>query len=291
MTVLKNYQQFAGRHWEIGPIHNILAYQGVPAPHTGKPISEALLLGISGGIAFGYFTFEYQGYDPHVALLTRNTFDSVGTVFDRLALPREIFQTSKPETGLKNLINVLESGHPALVWADAFLLPYNLLPYDERNWMIRPVVVYGIKGDAVYIADRSCQPLIVSLDDLTRARARVKDDKFRVMALDAPDMEKLPAAVQKGIWQCISLYTDAPPKGKREKFGFAGLEYWAEMLTNIRNKHSWERYFPGGGRGCMLRWPEMWRSRGPMTGLAAGAQPMVRSGACMLTFWMRPLFC
>src|SRR5512145_2463079 len=138
MTVLKNYQQFAGRHWETGPIHNILAYQGVPTPHTGKPISEALLLGISGGIAFGYFTFEYRGYDPHVALLTRNTFDPLGTVFDRLALPHEIFQTSKPETGLKNLINVLENGHPALVWADVFLLPYNLLPYDERNWMIRP---------------------------------------------------------------------------------------------------------------------------------------------------------
>ena len=64
---------FTGRHWETGSIHNALAMQGIKAPHTGKPYSEAFLLGVSGGIAFGYFLFEYKGYLPHLALLTRNT--------------------------------------------------------------------------------------------------------------------------------------------------------------------------------------------------------------------------
>jgi hypothetical protein len=67
--------KFTGRHWETGSIHNALALQGIKAPHTDEPYSEALLLGVSGGIAFGYFTFEYKGHLPHVALLTRNTFD------------------------------------------------------------------------------------------------------------------------------------------------------------------------------------------------------------------------
>lgn len=248
MPILKNYRHFAGRHRETGSVHNILAYQGLPTPYTGQPISEALLLGISGGITFGYFTFEYEGYLPHIALLTRNTFDLLETMFERLAIPREVLQTSKPETGVKHLLDTLESGHPALVWADAFLLPYNLLPPDEKMWMMTPIVVYGVDGDTAYIADRSCQPLTVPLETLTEARGRIKADKFRILALDAPDMDKLPAAVQKGIWQCISLYTDAPPKGKRENFGLAALEYWANMLTNTRNKHSWERYFPAGNR-------------------------------------------
>lgn len=248
MPTVKNYHHFEGRHWETGPIHNILAYQGVPTPHTGKPISEALLLGISGGITFGYFTFEYEGYEPHVALLTRNTFDPMESIFERLALPREVLQTSKQEAGLKNLIDVLESGHPALVWLDGFSLSYRLLPYDEKNWMQVPVVVYGVEGDSVYIADRSSKPLVISLDELTKARSRIKDVKFRVVALDAPDMSKLSAAVQKGIWQCISLYTDAPPKGKRDNFGFAAMQHLADMLTNTRNKQSWERYFPAGSR-------------------------------------------
>ena len=98
MTILKNYHHFDGRHMDTGPIRNILAYQGLPAPHTGKPISEALLLGVSGGITFGYFTFEYKGYNPHIALLTRNTFDPMESIFERLGIAREVLQTSKPET-------------------------------------------------------------------------------------------------------------------------------------------------------------------------------------------------
>ena len=84
MTILKDYKTFDGVHYETGTLHNILAYQGVKAPHTGKAISEALLLGVSGGITVGYFTFEYTGYLPHIALLTRNTFTPLETIFDRL---------------------------------------------------------------------------------------------------------------------------------------------------------------------------------------------------------------
>src|SRR6185436_14270743 len=86
------------------------------------------------------------------------------------------------------------------------------------------------------------------VDELAKARARVKQDKNRIMVLDALDMDKLPAAVVKGIWQCISLFTDAPPKGTRQNFGFAAMQHWADMLTNTRNKHSWERYFVPGSR-------------------------------------------
>ncbi|MBZ0292032.1 MAG: BtrH N-terminal domain-containing protein [Anaerolineae bacterium] len=248
MTMLKNYQAFNGRHYETGTIHNALDYLGVRAPHTNQPLSEALLLGVSGGIVFGYFTFEYKGYHPHVVLITRNTFDPTQTIFDRLALPRDVIQTTNAEKAEQNLIKVLESGHPALVWADAFSLPYNQLPFDARNWTTSPILVYGVQDDGVYIADRAQRPFRVTMDELTGARSRVKDDKFRIMVLDAPDFSRLPVAVNKGIWQCTSLYTEAPPKGKRDNFGFAAFQYWARMLTNTRNRHSWERFFPAGSK-------------------------------------------
>ena len=92
---MKTITQFTGRHWETGSIHNALAMQGIKAPHTGKPYSEALLLGISGGIAFGYFTFEYRGYLPHVAMLTRNTFNPFSTILERLGIAQDIQQTNK----------------------------------------------------------------------------------------------------------------------------------------------------------------------------------------------------
>ncbi len=248
MVILPGYNEFAGRHPETGTIRNALAYQGVKTPHTDAPISEALLLGVSGGITVGYFTFEYEGYPPHIVLLTRNTFDPMTTVFERLAIPQDVVHTSSANKGAANLQAALEAGNPAIVWADRFLMPYNHLPYDENNWAMMPLLVYGEEGGQAYLADRANCPIVVPSDVLQQARARIKKDKFRVMTLDAPDMERLTSAVSKGIWQCIGLYTDGPPKGKRENFGLAALQHWAKLLTNTRNKQSWARYFPAGER-------------------------------------------
>ncbi len=248
MPILKDYHEFVGRHYETGTIRNALAYQGVKAPHTGEATSEALLLGVSGGITFGYFTFTYEGYRPHIALLTRNTFDPLNTLLERLAIPQEIYRTDNPQKGEANLLEVLESGRPAMVWADMFSLPYNDLPYDARNWGMLPLLVYGFEDGTAYIADRSNQPFTVTTEALRTARSRVKKEEQRVVMLDAPDWNRLPAAVTQGIWQCIRLYTEMPPKGKRDNFGLAALEHWATMLTNTRNKQSWARYFPAGER-------------------------------------------
>lgn len=245
---MKTNTQFTGRHWETGSIRNALAVQGVKAPHTGKPYSEALLLGISGGIAFGYFTFEYKGYLPHVAMLTRNTFSPFTTILERLGVSQDLQQTNKAEIAEKNLIHVLESGLSPLVWVDQYSLPYNDLSPKDAMWNMMPVLAVEKDGRSVTIADRSSQPLHLSMDDLTKARGRVKEDRFKLMTLDTPQTNKLPAAVHKGICQTIQLFTEEPPRGTRNNFGFAAYEKFAELLVNTRNKQSWERFFPAGVR-------------------------------------------
>lgn len=248
MTVLSDYAEFNGLHWETGTVRNVLAYQGIKAPHTGKPYSEALLMGVSGGAAFGYFLFDYKGHDPILSLITRNTFDPLETLFERLGIPQTVLQSTDPHKGEVNLLKILESGRPAIVWADMFSLPYNALQYDENNWSMFPVVVFGSDDEQVYIADRSSQALTVSKYDFEKARGRVKKDKFRVISLDSPDEGKLVSAVQKGLWQCIRLFTETPPKGTRNNFGFAAYRHWAQMLTNTRNPQGWTRFFPPGSR-------------------------------------------
>lgn len=246
MTILKDYRQFGGRHWETGSVHNVLAYQGIKAPHNGQALSEALLLGISGGITFGYFLFHYEGYAPQLALLTRNTFDPLQTLLERLGVVQNLKQTASADKGLENLLEALEAGHPAIVWADAMSLPYNADAPSDQYWAMLPIVVYGHDDGAAYIADRSAQPLIVGAEDLAVARARIKKDKLRVVTLELPSLDKLPSAVSNGIWQCIRLFTEAPPKGSKRNFGLSGLAHWAQMLTNTRNKQSWTRFFPPG---------------------------------------------
>src|SRR5688572_17329711 len=94
MPKLSDYHHFAGRHWETGSVHNHWAYRRLKAPHTQQPYSEALLMGISGGIVMGYFSFAYEGYDPHVSILVRNTFDPLDALFARLGVEQIVLQTT-----------------------------------------------------------------------------------------------------------------------------------------------------------------------------------------------------
>lgn len=247
-VIMKAKVQFSGRHWETGSIHNALALQGIKAPHTGKPYSEAFLLGISGGVAFGYFTFEYKGYLPHLALLTRNTFHPFSTILERLGIAQDIRQTNQAEIAEKNLRDTLDSGLHPILWADQFSLSYNSLPAGEPMWGMLPVLAVGMEGDSVTIADRSSQPLHLAMAELTQARGRVKEDRYRLITIDPPQTSKLAGAVHKAICQAISLFTEEPPRGSRDNFGFAAYDRLAEMLVNKRNKHGWERFFAPGIR-------------------------------------------
>src|SRR5215216_2312055 len=247
-VVMKAKTQLNGRHWETGSIQNALALQGIKAPHTNKPYSEALLLGISGGITFGYFTFEYKGYLPHLALLLRNTFNPFPTILERLGIAQDVRQTNKAETAEKNLRDTLHSGLYPILWADQFSLPYNGLPAKEPMWGMTPLLGMALEGETVTVADRSSQPLQLSMTDLTKARGRVKNDKYRLITLEAPQSTKLAGAVHKGICQAISLFTENPPRGSRDNFGFAAYDKLAALLINKRNKQSWERFFTPGIR-------------------------------------------
>lgn len=248
MVMLNGYQQFIGRHWETGSVCNYYAYRGLQAPHTGQPYSEALLLGISGGIVMSYFSFAYQGYDPHVAILTRNTFDPLNTLLQRLGVEQEILHTSIPEKGVANLVHTLENGLPAITWVDIFSLPYLELPNDDDMYLMYPVVVYGYdpQADLVWIADRARVPLTITTGQLATARARVKKDKFRVLTLSDPHARKLPAAVRSGIRDTLQLFTEKPPRGTRDNFGFGAYQHWRELLMNPRARNSWANVFPPG---------------------------------------------
>ncbi len=248
MSTLSDYNQFEGYHWETGTVRNYFAYRGFTAPHTQQPYTEALLMGVSGGAVMGYFSFAYEGYDPNVSLLTRNTFSPFNTMLERLGVEQTIIQTSSLDKAVKNLRNVLDDGTPAIAWADMFTLTYNALPYDEGMWAMMPIVVYGYdtEADQVSIADRATVPLTTTIDELASARARVKKDKFRLLTLDMPNPDKLVAAVQKGIWDCIKLYTEQPPKGSKNNFGLAAYKHWVKLLTRPKTRLSWAKEFAPG---------------------------------------------
>ena len=248
MPTIANYGQFSGLHWETGSVRNFFAQRGFIAPHTGQPFSEAFLLGVSGGAAIGYFTLLYEGYDPQCNILTRNTFDPLDKMLSRLGVVQYLEQTAKPERAENILIDTLEGGQPAIVWADMWSLPYNVLPRDEGMWGAFPLVVYGYEPEekTVFIADRARVPLAVTTGAFTAARSRIKKIKNRLLTLDAPVEEKLTSAVRLGICDTIQLYTEKPPKGSKNNLGLNAYQFWARMLTSPKQRLSWEKQFPAG---------------------------------------------
>lgn len=250
MPVLKGYEQFEGVHWETGTVRNYLEFIGVNAPHSGKPYSEALLMGISGGAVMGYFSFAYEGYDPMCNILTRNTFDPLERLLSRMGIVQHVLQTASPEKGVQNLVDLLEEGRPGIVWADMYSLPYNHMPEDEGMWSMFPVLVFGYEqqADRVSIADRAKVPLYATVEAFEAARRRVKKTRHRVVALEPPDPAKIPAAVMQGISDSIKLYLEKPPKGSKNNFGLQTYRWWIELLTRPKARLSWAREFPPGAR-------------------------------------------
>ncbi len=250
MPILSNYNSFNGRHWETGSVHNHLAARGVVAPHTGKPYSEAFFLGISGGIVLGYFVFTYEGVDPHARILTRNTFDPMDIMLERLGIIQDLQHTASADKAVRNLVDSLEEGVAPIVWADLFSLPYNswATQQGEQIWMMNPVVVFGYDeaADTVHIADRSNSQLTVTTADLVQARSKVKKIKHRILNLDPPYGDKLASAVQMSIWGTIKLYTEKPPKGSKKNFGFAAFQNWADSLVKTKGRRTWAKDFPPG---------------------------------------------
>lgn len=242
--------QFDGLHYETGSIHNLLTLQGVKMPHSKSAPSEALLLGLSGGITFGYFSFAYKGLDPFVALLTRNTFDPTEKLYDRLGIVRTIKQTANPAKAEKNLTDALENGQPVLVLADRISMPYS--PYDgllgEEMYEMIPMVVFAhdAKKGAFEIADQSRLPFSVDAAVLARARARVKKVKFRQVSLALPSFDKLAQGVTAAIRASIQSFHSAPVKGYATNFGFAAYQRWADALVNPKDKQNWDKVFPMG---------------------------------------------
>ncbi|MDE0142087.1 MAG: DUF4872 domain-containing protein [Caldilineaceae bacterium] len=248
MPTLTDYAQFEGLHWETGTVRNYYDYCGVKAPHTGKPYSEALLMGISGGAVMGYFVFAYQGIDPHARILTRNTFDPMETMLQRLGSVQDLRQTASAEKAVSNLVDTLQEGTPAVTWVDAFSLPYDPQPYEFEIPHMLPVVVFGYDEEAnqVAIADRARVPLFATTSQLAAARSKVKKFRHRIMTLGKPDVDQIPVAVEAGIQDSIQLYTEKPPKGARHNFGFAAYQRWADALRKPKMRGSWDKEFPRG---------------------------------------------
>ncbi|MFX1565128.1 MAG: DUF4872 domain-containing protein [Promethearchaeota archaeon] len=61
--IIEGYSHFGATERVAGALRNIMDHYGVLAPHTGEPFTEALLMGIGGGLGAEYYVGIHKGID------------------------------------------------------------------------------------------------------------------------------------------------------------------------------------------------------------------------------------
>lgn len=260
--------EFKGRHYETGAIANVLQASGWNDPNTGQPYSESLIFGASGGVAFGYFVFEYKGHLPHVALLPRNTFDPFNRALDNMAIIRESKETTQNARAEDNLKKEIDLGNVPLVWADMFSMPHRGLD-PKMMWIMMPYPVLAYEADRFLILDGAKKGIWIDAKDLDNARARVKKDRFRIMTLEAPDESRIDDRLVEAVKTCTALFLDKPPAGSADNFGIRAMRHMAKLLVDEKSPKGWAKSFEPGPRltnalvgtiaqPSVFAWIELW---------------------------------
>jgi hypothetical protein len=253
--------RFQGRHPDTAALTRLLAALGVTDPADGRPLSEAMVLGIAGGIGFAYFVYEYQDEDLTTFYLGGriNSYvqkqDAGQAALARLGVPAEVRRTTGPATAERQLRTALDQGRPVIVTVDVARLLYRAVP-DWLCGMTPQDVLVELPGAEPVLWDLAPAPIPVTWAELAEARAGVRSAKHRLVVAQAPpgpvDLAGAAAAGIADTWAGML----GPPMAN---FGVPGLAKWADLLTAPRDPKGWPRLLAAPGRQFqLLTWLYDW---------------------------------
>lgn len=249
MTTDQGRLQVGGTHPETAAVTNALWALGVRAPHTGAPYSEAMLLGIGGGLGAGYILWEFKEHNAKVLMLGfRNRWQYpvayLQNLCDRIGVTATVHETGSRATAAAQLKAILADGVPAIAWVDRAHMPYLHMPEGLKGHIGHIVSICGTEDGHALVDDLAAQPLRVSWAVLADARARIGSYKHRLLVL-APRHSAidLKPAVEAGLKDFVK-HVSAPS----ESFSLPTFRKWARMMTDTKNSKGWPIVFKDGRR-------------------------------------------
>jgi hypothetical protein len=251
--------RFRGRHPDTAALTRLLAALGVTDPAGGRPLSEAMVLGIAGGIGFAYFVFEYEDLTTLYLGGRINPYihkrDAAEAALTRLGVPFQVRRTSGPAAAERHLRTALDQGRPVVATVDGARLPSRAVPRELWGMTPQDVLVELRDGEPV-LWDLAPVPVPVTWAELAEARAGVRSARNRLVVADAPAGPiDLPGAAAAGIADTWTGMLDPPMRN----FGVPGLAKWADLLTAPRDPKGWPRLLAAPGRQLqLLTWLYDW---------------------------------
>jgi len=233
------YTLRGGVHPESANVANLLA-------HLGTAVSEAMVLGIGGGLGAGYLLWEFAAHESkELTLGFRNRWnylDWTTRTLDRLGTTYTVRSTTGAKAASAALTSALAAGTPAIVVPDRQLVGYWHLPPHLEGHGGHQIVAYAEADGAVRVDDRNLRPLTVDRVVLDRARARVDSYRNHLWTVTAPPRRPdLATAVRNGIADCV-----AHLGGDSSSFAVSAWRKWSRLLTDTTNTKGWPKVFAGG---------------------------------------------
>jgi Domain of unknown function (DUF4872)/Butirosin biosynthesis protein H, N-terminal len=240
-------------------LRTLFAHAGMPAPHTHAPFSEAMLFGIAGGIGIGVFSFYYQKEDIATFFLAgrHKWHDDVTYLSDTLSLfgiQPVIQESAGAKVAEQQLRDTLDRDGPCIAWVDMAELPHRAMPSAWSGGGYHVITVYSVDdtNGTAQIGDLTDAPISITLADLARARARIKKQRHRLLALpQAGAVPDLATLVRSGLQRCREELLNPTLPGARNNARLDALRTWAERMDGGKDKERWELVFRPG--------PNLWR--------------------------------
>jgi len=237
-----------GAHPPTAALAKILKFKGLINPVTEQPYSEALLLGIGGGIDVGYVLYRFP-HLPYPLLLLgfrnqwNNTRAFLEDLIDQLSLPLAFHEFDHRDQAQYGLKKALAEEKPTIVWVDKAYLPHHHLPDHLEGLINYQVAVFAYDKDRklFLIDDLSSKPIEIQENTFTSARENLNQNNFLMLTFE--NMENLTAnelreAVIAGIRSCAVKLNNP-----MMTIGISNLETWAEKLTDRNDRQGWPNVF------------------------------------------------
>ena len=247
------YAMRGGLHPETANLTNILAARGVTSPFTSRPLSEAMVLGIGGGLGAGYILWEFKSLgDPILTLGFRNQwqYPAIPGWYEktakRLEIPSDLHETGGARAAQQALDGVLAQRQAR----DRVRRPAAVRDVGPTG---RPLRVLGLPGCSLR-ADRGRRvsrrspgraPLVVGADRMALARGRVGSFKHRLIVpnptsgpLDAGVVRR---AIRAGLDDQVTHLGEPS-----DSFSLPAWRKWSRLMTDTRNAKGWPKVFADG---------------------------------------------
>jgi hypothetical protein len=247
------YALRGGLHPETATVANVLAARGVTSPLDGRPLSEAMVLGIGGGLGAGYILWEFDAHGGRGTTLTlgfRNQWQYPGVpgwygkTTARLGIATDIHETGGPKGAAQTLDGILERGLPAIAFVDLQHLATWGQTESVAGWY--QVVVFERRADGSYLVDdRGRAPFVVDAQRMAAARGRVGSFKHRLFVpqpVPGPiDAALLRQAIRAGLDDQVEHL-----RGSSDSFSLPAWRKWSRLMTDTRNAKAWPNVFRDG---------------------------------------------